>query len=166
MRRYHPLRELLMARLRGFWREPGAVLWVYGLPLLLSTGLAIAFRNRPVEQIFVDVQEHPAASETARALERTPELVVAVHGAGECRERLRLGKSSLVVVPGQPVELVVGPSRPVSRVAGSWVEDALQRAAGRRGPLGIQDRLVTEPGARYLDVVVPGLLGMDVFVSG
>ena len=70
-----------MARLRGFWREPGAVLWVYGLPLLLSTGLAIAFRNRPVEQIFVDVQEHPAASETARALEPTPELVVAVHGA-------------------------------------------------------------------------------------
>ena len=155
-----------MARLRGFWREPGAVLWVYGLPLLLSTGLAIAFRNRPVEQIFVDVQEHPAASETARALEPTPELVVAVHGAAQCRERLRLGKSSLVVVPGQPVELVFDPTRPESRLARSRVEDALQRAAGRRDPLGIQDRLVTEPGARYIDFLVPGLLGMDLLGSG
>jgi ABC-2 type transport system permease protein len=46
------------------------------------------------------------------------------------------------------------------------VDDALQRAVGRRDPLASTERLVREPGARYIDFLVPGLLGMNLMGSG
>jgi hypothetical protein len=57
MKRYHPLKELLAARVLEFVREPAAVFWVYGFPLILTIGLGIAFRNRPVDLVYVDVEE-------------------------------------------------------------------------------------------------------------
>ncbi len=88
--------------------------------------------------------------------------MVAVRGEAECRDRLRLGKSSLVVVPGDPVTFVFDPSRPESALARERVNDALQRAAGRQDPVRTSDTRVTEPGARYIDFLVPGLLGMNL----
>src|SRR5206468_10698158 len=99
MRKYHPLKELWLARLRQFMREPAAVFWVYGFPLLLALGLGAAFRNRPVDQVFVDVEASPGAGGVADALARWPEGVVRAHSAGLCRGRLGLGNSSIIVVP-------------------------------------------------------------------
>src|SRR5262249_42483936 len=56
-RRYSPLVSLIIARLREFTREPEALFWVYGFPILLTVCLGIAFRNQPVEKIVVDVVE-------------------------------------------------------------------------------------------------------------
>ncbi len=42
----HPLKELSLARLREFLREPEAVFWTYGFPLLLAVGLGIAPTGR------------------------------------------------------------------------------------------------------------------------
>ncbi|PYO69383.1 MAG: ABC transporter permease, partial [Gemmatimonadetes bacterium] len=44
--RDHPLFQLTLARLREFYREPDAVFWVFGFPLVLAFALGIAFRNR------------------------------------------------------------------------------------------------------------------------
>ena len=129
----HPLRELTIARIREFLREPEAVFWTYGFPLMLAVGLGIAFRDRPVELAHVDVQAHARAADIAARLASRDDLVVAVRGEAECRDRLRLGRSSLVVVPGDPVTFVFDPSRPESALARERVNDALQRAAGRRG---------------------------------
>jgi ABC-type multidrug transport system permease subunit len=166
MTKYHPLKELLGARLREFVREPAAVFWVYGFPLLLAIGLGIAFRNRPVEQVYVDVQEHAGASEVVRSLKQRPEFVVETHSATECRDRLRLGKSSLVVIPGDSYTFLFDPTRPESALAREKVNDALQRAAGRRDPVQTSEKYMTEPGARYIDFLVPGLLGMNLLGSG
>ena len=46
------------------------------------------------------------------------------------------------------------------------MDDALQRAAGRGDPISVTDRQVREPGSRYVDFVVPGLLGMNLMGSG
>jgi len=166
MTKYHPLKELSLARLREFLREPEAVFWTYGFPLLLAVGLGIAFRNRPVEKIYVDVAEHERATEIAQVLKQDPGMVVEVHGEQECRDHLRLGKSSLVVIPGAVVTYVFDPSRPESELAHQRVDDVLQRAAGRQDPLRIKEKLVTEPGARYIDFLVPGLLGMNLMGGG
>jgi len=166
MTKYHPLRELSLARLREFMREPEAVFWTYGFPLLLAIGLGIAFRNRPVEKIYVDVQEHVQSGQVAKSLTRNPDLIVATHPPEECQIRLRLGKSSLVVVPGDPCTFLYDPTRPESARARERVDDALQRAAGRSDPLRTTERFVTEPGARYIDFLVPGLLGMNLMGSG
>ncbi len=166
MTKYHPLRELLLSRLREFVREPAAIFWVYGFPVLLAVGLGIAFRNRPVEQIFVDVQEHETAADVVRALTKRPEFVVSTHPAQECRERLRLGKSSLVIVPGNSYTFMFDPTRPESALARKQADDALQREAGRQDPVSTRDELVEEPGARYIDFLVPGLLGMNLMGGG
>ena len=167
MTKYHPLRELLLARLREFMREPEAVFWVYGFPLLLALGLGIAFRNQPAEKVYVDVQQGAGdAYGVARDLRNSANMVVEIHSAGECHDRLRLGKSSLVIIPGDPTTFVFDPTRPESVLARQRVDDVLQRSAGRRDPVATRDDHLTEPGARYIDFLVPGLLGMNLMGSG
>ena len=162
----HPLKELTLARLREFLREPEAVFWSYGFPLLLVIGLGIAFRNRPVEIVHVDVEEHEWAAQVADTLKSQPDLVVTLCPPEACAERLRLGKSALVVQPGAPYTFLFDPSRPESALARQRVDDILQRAAGRIDPIATEDRHVTEPGSRYIDFLVPGLLGMNLMAGG
>jgi ABC-type multidrug transport system permease subunit len=166
MKRYQPLKELSLARFREFMREPEAVFWTYGFPLLLAIGLGIAFRNRPVEKVYVDIEDHALAAQVMQSLLPHADLVVAVHSASECRDRLRLGKSSLVVIPGSPYTFLYDPTRPESALARQRVDDVLQRAAGRKDPIQTSEIFVTEPGARYIDFLVPGLLGMNLMGSG
>lgn len=166
MRKYHPLKELSLARLREFYREPEAVFWTYGFPLLLAVGLGIAFRSRPVEKIYVDVERHELAQEVKSVLERSPEMVPEIRTPDECRDRLRLGKTALVVVPGKSYAFVYDPTRPESVLAREKVDDLLQRAAGRRDAVATEDTHLTEPGSRYIDFLIPGLVGMNLMGSG
>src|SRR3954469_103306 len=53
-------------------------------------------------------------------------------------------------------------TRPDARTARLLVDDAIQRGAGRRDPLTAKDTLVREAGSRYIDFVIPGLLGMNI----
>ncbi len=165
MTKYHPLSELFKARLREFVREPETIFWVYAFPVLLAIGLGIAFRNRPAERVFVDVQQHVSAEEVAKSLRSKPDFVVAIHSKPECLDRLRLGKSALVVIPGDPYTFLFDPTRPESVLARQQVDDALQRAAGRKDPLPTADRHITEPGTRYIDFLIPGLLGMNLLAG-
>jgi len=70
------------------------------------------------------------------------------------------------VVPGDPPTYRLDPTRPESRLARAVVDDLLQRAAGRADAIGPREERVTEPGARYVDFLVPGLLGMNLMSSG
>jgi ABC-type multidrug transport system permease subunit len=162
MKTYRPRRELTLARLREFLREPEALFWTYGFPLLLAVGLGIAFRDQPVEIVHVDVQQGPGAADLAARLSSRPDLVVSIRGEREGRERLRMSRSAIVVVPGDPVTFVFDPGRPESALARARVDDALQRAAGRADPVRTADTRVTEPGSRYIDFLVPGLLGLNL----
>ena len=49
----HPLVQLTLVRIREFVREPEAVFWAIFFPILLTTGLGIAFRSRPPEVLKV-----------------------------------------------------------------------------------------------------------------
>jgi hypothetical protein len=96
-RSYSPLGQLILARLREFYREPEVIFWVYGFPLLMVVALGIAFRNKPVERNTVDVQEGPGASTVVAALEAHKRFKVQRLDAATCRLRLRTGKTELVV---------------------------------------------------------------------
>jgi ABC-type multidrug transport system permease subunit len=174
-RRYWPLGQLTLARLRGFIREPEALFWVYGFPVLMVIALGIAFRNKPVERIAVDVQEAAGGTSAGHELVRSAlagdeRFVVRFHDEPTCRVRLRTGKTELVVVP--PADGATGylytfdPTRPESLLARNKVDDALQRAAGRKDVLPVADQELNEPGGRYIDFLVPGLLGMSLMGGG
>jgi ABC-type multidrug transport system permease subunit len=87
--------------------------------------------------------------------------------APEAHNRLRIGKTDLVVTAslGQDDYEFV-PTRPESKVARDEVNNVLQRAAGRKDPVTSQSQEMTERGGRYIDFLVPGLLGMGLMGGG
>lgn len=161
-----PFRELFLARLREFVREPGVLFWVFGFPILLAVGLGLAFRNKAPDEIPVGVLDGPGAEEVTRALAPEDGFRVQRVTAAQGELALRLGKVALVVVPGRAYEYLLDPTRPDSLLAQLRVNDALQRAAGRVDPVSVHTTHATEPGARYIDFLIPGLLGMNIMSGG
>jgi ABC-2 type transport system permease protein len=165
----HPLVQLTRVRYREFFREPEAVFWVFIFPVLLAAGLGIAFRNRAPEVTSVAVATgSPRSAGMAEALRRTRDLDVSLMSDSAAGEALRTGEIAVVLIPaeGGGVEYRYDDTRPESRIARLLVDDALQRAAGRKDPVPLRERLVHERGSRYIDFLVPGLLGMNLMGSG
>jgi ABC-2 type transport system permease protein len=152
------LRELTLARLRLFFREPGAVFWTFGFPLLLTVALGVAFRNRPADPAAVAVQ----TPELQAALARAPGIRSRLLDEDAARHALRTAKVDLVVLQGPPVTYLYDPSRAESRLARALADAALHPP----GPPATVDRAVVEPGSRYVDFLIPGLLGMQLMSAG
>src|SRR3954468_20355556 len=101
--KYWPLGQMILSRTKEFVREPAVLFWVYGFPILMTAALAIAFRNRAVDQIAVDIIEGPRAVETKQALQlmAAPERFKSrITSEQEARMRLRTGKTDVIVAPG------------------------------------------------------------------
>jgi ABC-type multidrug transport system permease subunit len=161
-----PLVELTMARVRELVREPEAVFWVFVFPILLAGILGLAFRSRPPEALPVAVVVGPAAASRLAALRAAPGLRPSAFAEPEARAALRRGRVVLVVSAGEPPAYTYDPTQPESRAARLAVDEALQRAAGRADAFTPGTVEITEPGARYVDFLVPGLLGMNLMGTG
>src|SRR5689334_5367819 len=158
--------QLTLARFRGFIREPEAVFWTFVFPILLAVGLGVAFRSRAPEKPHVGVIQ--AASPLVDALKHDSSVVVEEMNDSTAARALRTGKVAMVVrIKGaNEVEYVYDPVRGESTPARLMVDRAIQRAAGREDRVTVVDRTVTERGSRYIDFVLPGLLGMNLMGSG
>ena len=159
----HPLAQLTLVRFREFWREPEAIFWVFVFPILLAAGLGLAFRNRPPEAIGIAA----VTPELARSLRQEKLLEVEQLSAAAAEEALRTGKVALLAAPaaGGAVVYRYDDTNPEGRTARMLAEGAIQRAAGRVDPVPTSDRLMREPGSRYIDFLIPGLLGMNLMGS-
>jgi ABC-2 type transport system permease protein len=159
--------QLALARFRTFFREPGAIFWTFGFPIALGIALGIAFRNRPPEPVVAAVEANAGAEDATRdALSKSPDIKVKVLPGDQARAALLTGKVAIVVVPGSPRTYHFDPTRPESRLARLIVDDVLQRADGRSDPTAVTEAKVTEPGSRYIDFLVPGLVGMAMMQGG
>lgn len=165
-KRQSPLWELTVCRTKEFLREPEAVFWVFLFPLVLAVALGFAFREKPPDQTPIGVVAGPRAAEAAKALARSPVLLPRVMEEKAGREALRTGKISLLVAPGPPALFHFDETRPDSRIARLAADDALQRAAGRTDAFAVREEIIKEPGARYIDFLIPGLLGMNLMGTG
>ena len=159
----HPLVQLTLVRFREFWREPEAIFWVFVFPILLAAGLGLAFRNRPPEVIGIAA----VTPELARPLRQEKLLDVEQLSAPAAEEALRTGKVALLIAPspGGAVVYRYDNTNPEGRTARMLADRAIQRAAGRADPVPSSDRLMREPGSRYIDFLIPGLLGMNLMGS-
>jgi ABC-type polysaccharide/polyol phosphate export permease len=161
--------QLALTRFREFWREPEAVFWVFVFPILLAAGLGIAFRSRPAEATPVAVlASAPRADSVAAALRRDPSLRVELLADSAVPLAVPTGRAAVVVVPQADGRVVFryDDTRPEGRAARRTVDAALQRAAGRVDPVATADELVREPGSRYIDFVLPGLIGLNLMGGG
>ena len=158
--RDHPLVQLTLVRFREFLREPEALFWVFGFPLLLAAGLGLAFRNTPAEMLAVGVVGADHA-----AFEQTPSL--AVDPFATLEEGLRaLREGRIVLLVERPAAGTVvyhyDDTNPQGRDARMRADLAVQQSAGRADPVTAREELMRETGSRYIDFLIPGLLGMNL----
>jgi ABC-2 type transport system permease protein len=161
-----PLWELTLARLREPLRWPETIFWTFLFPALLSLALGIAFRQQRPEPAPVIVVDGPGAAALAAALRRDPGVTVTVAEAPRAAHDLRVGRVAVLVVPGTPLRYRFDPTRPESQAARLAVDRAVQRAHGRADPVATVSEPVTARGARYIDFLVPGLLGFNLMGGG
>jgi ABC-type multidrug transport system permease subunit len=165
--RYSAIVQLVLARVREFYRQPEAIFWVYGFPLIMVVALGIAFRQQPVEQVRVDIHKGPQAQQVLDALAKHEKFVTSIAEEEACQRRLRTGKTDVVIsAESDFYQFFYDPGKPGSVLARNELNDALQRFAGRSDPIQTSDVEMTEPGGRYIDFLVPGLLGMSLMSGG
>lgn len=163
------LRQLTLTRFREFLREPEALFWSLAFPILLSVGLGIAFRNRPAEIVHVAVAaDRQGARVALEALRQSKGIAAESLDTDAARLALRTGRVALIVHPtaDRSISYEYDDTRPDSRNARLMADDAIQRGAGRADPVRGVERHVHERGSRYIDFVVPGLLGMGLMGNG
>src|ERR1700726_3203670 len=163
--------HLLGARMLELKREPEAVFWVFVFPLLLAAGLGIAFRNKPGDASSVAIVAGAGAQQAEALLQRSPRheaFKIDVQEGDAARKGFRLGKYDLVIEPDGAggLRYRYDPARPESVLARSEVDDALQTAAGRKDVVATSVVTSSDPGSRYIDFLIPGLLGMNLMNSG
>jgi ABC-type multidrug transport system permease subunit len=162
--------QLTLVRFREFLREPEALFWVFIFPILMAAGLGIAFRGRGADSVVVAVVERatPGHIDFTKLLSGAKGVEVRPMTTDSALAALRAGKVALVAIDaGAPnINYRFDPSRDESRTARVLFNDALQRALGRMDPMPVVDTHVTERGSRYIDFVIPGLLGMNLLGSG
>lgn len=159
--------QLTLTRLREFVREPEAVFWTFVFPIVLALLLGFAFSGRAEPDVHVGVLEGPGAAPIVAALEDVAGLRIRVLDEEESAVALRRGRVSLVVVPGTDgVAYRQDPTAPGAREARLVVDDALQRGAGRSDPVPARLERVEEGGSRYIDFLIPGLIGLNLLSTG
>jgi ABC-2 type transport system permease protein len=173
--RWSAYTHLLLARIKEMQREPDVIFWVFVFPLLLAFGLGIAFRSRPASIPSVAIAAGPNADAILELAQRSPQSLHAqIVPEAEALNGFRLGRYDLVIIPGSngasdhnvSVEYRFDPARPESVLARAQADEVLQAAAGRKNPLATSALASSEPGARYIDFLIPGLLGMNLMNSG
>ena len=162
----HPLIELTLARFREFLREPEAVFWVFMFPVIMTCALGIAFRTRGAEPVIAGIVEQDGADDVARALESAGGFTVRRVAPDQVDRAVRDGRAPVVIVPGNPPTYRFDQARAESQVARLAVDRALQRAAGRSDAFTPVEEPVQNVGSRYIDWLVPGLLGMNIMSTG
>jgi ABC-2 type transport system permease protein len=162
--------QLTLVRFREFLREPEALFWVFIFPVLLTAGLGLAFRSKPADTAIVAVVTAAghAPPDINALLAQSKSVVAHPMTTDSAMEALRAGKVALVAIEDAAgkVSYRYDPARDESRTARLIVDDALQHAAGRVEPVTTSDDFVTALGSRYVDFLVPGLLGMNLLGSG
>jgi ABC-2 type transport system permease protein len=160
------LTELTLARIRELTREPEAVFWVFVFPIVLAAILSLAFRSRPPDPLPVGVVDGPQAAARMSALSGEAGLRLRLLASEEAALALARGHVVLVVSSEGTPDYTYDPTQPDSRTAFLLVDAALQRAAGRVDAFAPKRVEITKPGARYVDFLVPGLLGMNLMGTG
>jgi len=163
--------HLLVARLKELQREPEVVFWVFLFPLLLALGLGIAFRNKPADVTSVAIVSGPGAQDALAMIQGSPlksSIRAEVLDPTSAMKGFRLGKYDLVIESNGNggFRYRYDPARPESVLSRTEVDDALQAAAGRKNPVPTSAQASSEPGSRYIDFLIPGLLGMNLMNSG
>ncbi|HSU17742.1 ABC transporter permease [Longimicrobium sp.] len=166
MSEFSPLRELVMTRIRAFLREPEALFWTFVFPILMAVGLGVAFRDKPADRAAVGVQRGSIAERYLPALRASGEIRVVMLDDTAAERAVRKGDVAVVLAGTDHLVYRYDPARDESRVGRLLADEAVQRGSGAPRPVATADDRHREPGARYIDWVIPGLIGLNLMSTG
>jgi ABC-2 type transport system permease protein len=166
MHRPSPLRELTLARIRSFLREPEALFWTFGFPIMMALGLGIAFRERGAETAAVGIERGSVAERWAPALRAAEGIDLTVLSPDSAETALRKGDVAVLLTGRDTLVYRYDPSRTESSSARLAADRVVQAAAGVRPAVAARDDRERRPGGRYIDWVLPGLIGMNLMSTG
>jgi len=107
------------------------------------------------------------AERVVAELTSSGEVEARVLDPAAARRALLRGDVALLVVPDATgVTFRYDPTREESRLARLAAADALQRAAGREDVRRVREERVEERGSRYIDFLIPGLIGLNLLGTG
>ena len=156
------------AQFREFWRTPEAVFWTYGFPLVMAVVLGFAFRPSAPKPVPIAVVAAEAAltEPLVERLRRDARLQVEVLDAAAADRALARGRVALSVRGSLSAPVVrADRTRPEAELAGLLVARALRQVANE-GDVAIAHEDEDRPGSRYIDFLVPGLIGLNLLGAG
>lgn len=184
------VREFMREKEALFW------VFVFPVLLAFALGIAFRNAPPDKKRIAVEQSSAGAAdataNEIARVLSTSADVDPVLLSPTEAARALRGGKVAMIVRPRREVneqgtaaanasaeqqsrsgstltgeiDYQYDPTRPDSKVARLAVDDALQRALGRGDVMIAREQKTVEPGARYIDFLIPGLIGLNLMGSG
>ena len=163
---HHSLIELTLARLREFIREPDALFWSFGFPIVMSVAMAFAFPASGSQAVRVGVPPGAASDALRTTLRADPGVEVRDVAPDEELRQLREGDVHIVVRPGDPPTYRFDADREESRVARLVVDNVLKRAGGRSEPWQAREDAIAIPGSRYVDWLIPGIIALNIMNNG
>lgn len=163
--------EQVKCRFREFIREPSAFFWVVLMPLLWMVGLGFAFSDPKPEVYGIGVPEqvkvqNGLVAKALPALEGNKQIRLKVASEDQLLALFQRGDIVLVVTEhGNGVVYRFDPVNPEAVRARNFVDNYIQRAAGRSDPIASSEEAVKAVGGRYVDFLIPGLLGLSIMTS-
>ena len=161
-----PLRELTLARIRSFVREPEALFWTFGFPIMMALGLGIAFREAPVQKVVVGVERGTAGDRYTAPLRASDEVELRVLPRDSAERALAKGDVSVLLTGRDTLVYRYDPGRSESSSARLVADGIVQQTAGVRPAVATIDDRDRRRGGRYVDWVLPGLIGMNLMSTG
>ncbi|HYW13642.1 MAG TPA: ABC transporter permease [Longimicrobium sp.] len=161
-----PLRELTLARIRAFVREPEALFWTFGFPIMMALGLGIAFRERGAETAAVGIERGSTAERYAPALRAAEGIDLSVLSPDSAATALRKGDVAVLLTGRDTLVYRYDPARAESNSARLAADRIVQQAAGARPAVATIEDRERRAGSRYIDWVLPGLIGMNLMSTG
>ena len=167
MIRIRVLKQVTRLTFTEFVRTPGSMFWTYGFPLIMALSLGLAFRTAAPLPLPVGVVEGDSSAVQLDALRGNPRLAPSLLSAAQARVDFDRGRF-LVLVSGSAASpvLELDPTRPESELAKLHVTQTLRIAAGATPPTPIETIDVVKPGRRYIDWLIPGLIGLNLLGAG
>jgi ABC-type multidrug transport system permease subunit len=97
-----------------------------------------------------------------------PPIALEISSQANADDRLNTGKTVLEIVPTDESSCSYryDPTRPEAAGARQVIDDILQADAGREDKRRSVDIQITEPGTRYIDRLIPGLIGVNAMGGG
>jgi len=177
----HPIYQMVLTRLIEFIRKPQAVFWVYFFPLMMAFSLGIAFREKPVQEIETKValasQRADATGGQSSSEAPMPGWIEGIKGFQVNKgtlesglDLLRRGRVDAVVEFASDagpagVRIHTDPTRIESNLAKARLEAAF--AKSQHPELKpFPDVPLSLGGLRYIDFLIPGLLGINLMGGG